>query len=137
MRKKLSNEQIVKLASMVANDLGMKALDENALIKGLRKNPIMPTIIRDGHAQLWVDRYYIAYSLEDEKVVHYVYITPEHAKEELLDLAKRILKCAKSEEADMLRDIMRQLKNALRTERTFYIKSKYRRMMESTSILAI
>lgn len=130
MKTRLSNEEIVRLASLVAGDIGMRGLDEQALMSSLEKSPVMPTIISDGNSQLWVDRYYVAHSSLDEEFVHYVYIAPEHAEEELKDI--RIGK-----ESAMLEDITRQLRNALRTGRPFYLTLAYRRRMEQGSGLAI
>ncbi len=137
MKIRLNNEEIIGLASLVASDLGIKRLDESALLMNLEKNPVMPSIISDGCGQLWVDRYYVAYSLSEDTFVHYVYITPEHASEELKVLPKDILKCAKPKEVEMLKDIARQLKNALKSGRPFYLTLEYRRRLEKTSIIEI
>jgi len=123
---------IVTLAKIVAEDLGMQPINEKRLLKELRTSPPMPIIIDSGEVQLWVDRYYVAYSLETEKYVHYVYIAPEHAKEELFDLPELILKCRHKERVDMMRDIMQQLKKAV-DKKPYYLSLKYKLLMEKAS----
>lgn len=127
----LSYEAIVALAKIVAEDLGMQPINEGRLLQELRAYPPMPVIIDNGDVQLWVDRYDVAYSLETEKFVHYVYIAPEHAKEELPDLPELIVKCKNKERVEMMRDIMHQLKKAV--DKKPYLTPKYKRMMEQAS----
>jgi len=124
----LSYEAIITLAKIVAEDLGMQPINEDRLLQELRAYPPMPVIIDSGDVQLWVDRYYVAYSLETEKFVHYVYIAPEHAKEELFDLPELIVNCRKTERVEMMRDIMHQLKKV--GDKKPYLTPKYKRMME-------
>ncbi|MCL5992916.1 MAG: hypothetical protein M1552_01915 [Firmicutes bacterium] len=130
--RNLPYEEIVTLAKLVANDLGIESLNERRLLRDLRTSPPMPTIISSREAQLWVDRYYVAYSLKTEKFIHYVYISPEHAKEEMLDLPELILKCRNKEQVEMMRDIMQQLKKAVYRKK-YFLKQKYKRRMESGS----
>ena len=122
--RNLPYEAIVTLAKLVANDLGMQPINERCLLRDLRTNPPMPTIIDSGEVQLWVDRYYVAYSLKTEKFIHYVYISPEHADEELPDLPELILKCRNKEQVEMMRDVMQQLKRAI-NRKTYYLTQKY------------
>jgi hypothetical protein len=134
--RNLSYEAIVTLSKMVAEDLGMHPINEGRLLKDLRTNPPMPAILDSGEVQLWVDRYYVAYSLENEKFIHYVYVAPEHAKEELPDLPELILKCRNKDQADMMRDIMQQLKKAV-DKKPYYLTLKYKRRMEKASVVEI
>lgn len=130
----MTSEQVIGLANLVASDLGMRSLDEKTLLEDIQRNPAMPTILSDSSNQLWIDRYYVAYSSLQEQFVHYVYIAREHAKEELKDLS---CDTAKTKDVEMVKDIVRQLTKALKTERPFYLDAAYRRRMERASLLEI
>lgn len=104
----------------------MRSIEEEGLRKNLTGNPALPTIFDDNGLQVWVDRYYLAYSAYDDPLVHYVYIAREHAREELVDLPQRIVQ---GDVAPMLRDIARQLKRALRRGTPDYLLPRYRRRM--------
>lgn len=39
-------------------------------------------MVKSNYYTLWIDRYYIAYSHDDEHEIHYVYLSQHHIKEE-------------------------------------------------------
>jgi hypothetical protein len=133
---KLTQSQIITLATMVAEDVGI-TINRSAIRIILTASPSMPAIFRSDAVQLWVDRYYIAYSYEDEIPVHYVFINEKHAREELVGVTARLShSCIKLEQL-FLTDIQRQLRLALLEAKTDYVREDYWNRMKGSDRLAI
>lgn len=82
MNKKLPVEKIIALTHVVADRLGI-TLPADAIMAGKlnMQNPYA-LVVKSNRYTLWIDRYYIAYSHDDEHEIHYVYLTEHHIKEE-------------------------------------------------------
>ncbi len=121
----LAYEQIIELANMVAADINIPHIPEDQLRNHLSENPPMPKLIQNSAAQLWIDRYYIAFSLMEESCAHYIYIAEQHAREELQDMSARIRKAADEVERSFLKNIRYQLKKAEKISPNYYIRNDY------------
>lgn len=127
---KLTYDQIIELANMVAADINIPHIPEDQLRNHLFANPPMPKVIQTFEAQLWVDRYYIAFSLTNEPYVHYIYITAKHAREELQDMTARIRRAVDLSECSFLKNIRNQLHKAERVSPDYYIRQDYRKRLK-------
>lgn len=79
---KLSRHDIIQYAEKAANKLGIKLPSVKIIHKQLKDILPLPVMVDNGKYQLWIDMHYIAYSRQDEKEIHYVYITQHHINEE-------------------------------------------------------
>jgi hypothetical protein len=82
MNKKLPIENIIALAHVVADQLAITLPDDAVMAGKLNLQNPHPLVVKSNYYTLWIDRYYIAYSHDDEHEVHYVYLTEHHIKEE-------------------------------------------------------
>ena len=78
----MTNKEVAKVAKQVAKNLGMKIPPEFYIVKKFEYIYPVPMIYSNDMYQLWVDRYYIAYSRYDEVDVHYIYLKKNHIWEE-------------------------------------------------------
>ena len=82
MKNILSIKEVINLSKSVSDDLGMSLEDDAVLLKKLAQKSPVPLIVKNNNCRLWLDRFYIAYSHDDENDVHYVYLTEFHIREE-------------------------------------------------------
>ena len=82
MNKKLPIEKIISLTHVVAGHLGITLPDDAAMAAKMNMQNPYPLVVKSNYYTLWIDRYYIAYSHDDEHEIHYVYLTQHHIKEE-------------------------------------------------------
>jgi hypothetical protein len=80
--------EVVRLAQEVLNCFGFRQLDEKMLLSEFRKVIPMPLILSTEIMQIWIDKYYIAYSCFDVDAVCYVYIAEKHISEEADSIEK-------------------------------------------------
>lgn len=73
---------VYRLARMVADKHGFPWMDYGRVQKQYRAKYGLPVMVENNAGTLWVDRYYIAYQLNDGDV-HYVYLTKHHIREEI------------------------------------------------------
>jgi len=85
-------ENVIKKAEIVAKEIGIELGDKKKLYKRVKEGTNIPIIINSNGYQLWIDRRYIAYSSNDEILVHYVHATYDHAKEEVKAIQRRNFK---------------------------------------------
>jgi hypothetical protein len=78
----ISKYDVVEMAMMTAAKLNIKIPSEKTLLRQLFKRKFIPQIYSNGITELWVDRWYIAFSNINEDEVHYVYLTLRHIYEE-------------------------------------------------------
>ena len=81
--KRLDDATVVKYAQKAALKLGIKLPEPMLLFDKMSLAIPQPIILCNGEFQLWVDRYYIAYSRFDEDSISYVYLSKHHIKEEV------------------------------------------------------
>ena len=74
---------VYRLARIVAQRYGFSWMEYGRVQKQYRERYGLPLVIENDCGMLWIDRYYIAYQLEDGEV-HYVYLTKHHIHEEML-----------------------------------------------------
>lgn len=82
MNNKLPIENIIAIAKRVAGQLGITMPHEAVLMNKLNMQNPYPLVVKSNLFTLWIDRYYIAYSHDDETEIHYVYVSQHHIKEE-------------------------------------------------------
>jgi len=82
MNKKLPIEDIIALTHVVADQLAITLPDDTVMAGKLNLQNPHPLVVKSNSYTLWIDRYYIAYSHDDEHEIHYVYLTEHHIKEE-------------------------------------------------------
>ena len=132
-------ENVIKKAEIVAKEIGIELGDKKKLYKRVKEGTNIPIIINSNGYQLWIDRRYIAYSSNDEILVHYVHATYDHAKEEVKAIQRRNFKKmsnARSQNTNvskssrrskstelMLQNIEEQLEEVIKT-RVKYKKAK-------------
>ncbi|HRY13663.1 MAG TPA: hypothetical protein P5309_08830 [Syntrophomonadaceae bacterium] len=83
MNKKLPIEKIMALTHVVADHLAITLPDDAVMAGKLNLQNPHPLVVKSNFYTLWIDRYYIAYSHDDEHEIHYVYLTEHHIKEEM------------------------------------------------------
>ena len=71
---------IVMISNRVAVEFDLAEVPRGA-IRRMYDEDGLPLVYINENGRLWIDKYYIAYSLRDE-VVRYVYLTHHHIKEE-------------------------------------------------------
>jgi hypothetical protein len=84
MAKILSYLEVAELTVDMARKLHMRVPSADELLKNMNRHNSLPQQFRDTGSQLWVDKYYLAYSRWDDPDVHYVYLTAEHIEEEYI-----------------------------------------------------
>ncbi len=80
----LSAIEVAALAAKVSKRIRLRIPPQAQVAGMLKKRGGLPQFYSDGTLQLWVDKFYIAYSSIDEPHVHYVYLTDRHINEERL-----------------------------------------------------
>jgi hypothetical protein len=80
--KRLSCIEVIDIAKKVAGALKIKLPSDNELLARFNIPIPLPLMLKNDIVQLWVDKYYIAYSFHDEDEVNYCYITKHHIREE-------------------------------------------------------
>jgi hypothetical protein len=64
----LNNKSILKVAEKISNELKIKMPSKNKIIESLILK--IPFIIENEEYQIWIDRYYIAYSSVYQKKIN-------------------------------------------------------------------
>jgi len=133
--KRMNANRVLMLAEIVAAELGLKLTDKMNILKGLKAKFPIPLILSQNGYRVWLDRYYIAYSKNDEWFVHYIYISREHTREELSAVLKMLDVETNLLELKMLNNIRAQLANAVRKMNSdgtaYYILPKYYALLEA------
>lgn len=80
IKEMLPCSAILAIANRISAEFGLPEAPRGAIRHMYDENDL-PLIYVNKKGRLWVDKYYIAYSLRDE-VVRYVYLTHRHIKEE-------------------------------------------------------
>lgn len=80
--KTLPDESVVALAREVLEHFGFKPMDEEWMLSRFKRPIPTPIMLNNSIVQLWIDKYYIAFSYLDEEDIHYVYIAEKHIEEE-------------------------------------------------------
>ncbi len=78
----IDDRSLISYAVKVAQKLGLSIPDPNYILSQMNLKIPQPIIVDNGTYQMWIDKYYIAYSKCDSPQVKYIYITKEHIKEE-------------------------------------------------------
>lgn len=88
MNKTLNDLTLMTYAEKTAQKFGITLPEIKLLLKYI--NEATPRTIRidNGEFQMWIDKYYIAYSRYDQEEVHYVYLTKTHIREERVSYRK-------------------------------------------------
>lgn len=73
--------QIKKIADYISETYGLPYVDGVLLRCEYSGKQPLPLMVVNGERIMWVDRYYVAYILEDG-IIHYVYNTKHHILEE-------------------------------------------------------
>lgn len=82
-KKRLNDATIVKYAQRTAFKLGIPMPEILYLREKMSLTVPQPVILSNSKYQLWIDRYYIAYSEIDEDSIMYVYLSKHHINEEI------------------------------------------------------
>ena len=73
--------QVKKIADYISETYGLPYVDGVLLRREYSGKYPIPLIVENGDKTMWVDRYYVAYILDDG-ILHYVYNTKHHILEE-------------------------------------------------------
>ncbi|MCK9479284.1 MAG: hypothetical protein M0R40_07275 [Firmicutes bacterium] len=82
MYKNLKIGDVIDLCRETGENLNITIPDDETILKEFSLQIPLPFILKNDELQLWIDRYYIAYSRYDETAVHYVYVSKLHINEE-------------------------------------------------------
>ena len=63
----------------------------NEIRQNFRADIPVPVIVENKEVTVWIDKYYVAYSMQDEIEVHYLYITRRHLNEEKSEKHSRVV----------------------------------------------
>jgi len=74
--------QILQIADYASEQFGLPYVDRTEFIREYNAKHSMPLRVVDGEVSMWVDKYYIAYQLEDGSF-GYIYNTRHHIREEI------------------------------------------------------
>ena len=107
----LSCRQIIALADAVVRKHGLKRVEHAAVRRMYDARMPMPLITRCVDGELWVDKYYVAYRLDDY-VTRYAYLTHYHIREEMDSYAEASM--ARGEVKEIPLDIHKAFQRAYR-----------------------
>ena len=137
MNDRFSNPEIIKLSIRVADTLGIKLPDEDYLMQKLNLQNPVATIVKENNYSLWIDRYYVAYSHEDEVDIHYVYLTRHHISEECNSYQEASLD--RNNDIRLPKQIEKQFRNALmqmkKQQQKTYVPKKYQDKIKHMAVL--
>ena len=102
---------VYRLARKVAERYGLTWVDYGRVQKQYRARYSLPVVAENDNGTLWIDRYYIAYQLDDGDV-RYIYLTKYHIREEVCSY--RAASEARNIKADLPAVIKRQFARALK-----------------------
>ncbi len=88
MNKTLNDSTLMIYAEKAAQKFGITLPEIKLLLKYINQLVPKTMLIENEEMQLWIDKYYIAYSRYDEEEVHYVYLTKTHIREERVSYRK-------------------------------------------------
>jgi len=79
---RLKNNDVIVFAERAAKKLGMELPSKAWMLRYLEAKLPIPILVENETAQLWIDPFYIAYSHDSEREIHYPYLTEYHIEEE-------------------------------------------------------
>ncbi len=82
MKKTLDDRILIRYVKKAAQKLGVSIPAPKDILRQMNLKIPQPILAENSRCQLWIDKFYIAYSGCDEKIIHYVYLTKEHICEE-------------------------------------------------------
>lgn len=82
MYKNLKISDVMELCHEAGENLNITVPDDETLFKQFSLQIPLPFMLKNDELQLWLDRYYIAYSRYDETAIRYVYVSKYHINEE-------------------------------------------------------
>jgi uncharacterized protein YfaT (DUF1175 family) len=74
--------EVIDIAEEVALKINIIISSKDIILKHINKALPVPMLFNNDNYQMWVDKYYIAYSNSNETKIHYVYLTKKHISEE-------------------------------------------------------
>jgi len=78
----LGLSRIIKIANYLSYMFELGRVDENAARRNYYSPYGVPQVVANPQGTLWVDKYYIAYCMNEDDELHYVYLTWHHIIEE-------------------------------------------------------
>lgn len=82
MSNVLKKSEIINIASNIAEKIGIKLPPHEDIIRQISSKKSLTLLLQNYTHQMWIDKYYIAYSALAEKKIHYAYLTHQHIAEE-------------------------------------------------------
>ena len=79
---RLKNNDVIAFAERAAKKLGMELPSKAWMLRYMEAKLPIPILVENETTQLWIDPYYIAYSRDSEREIHYPYLTEYHIEEE-------------------------------------------------------
>lgn len=82
MYKNIKISDVMELCREAGENLNITVPDDETLFKQFSLKIPLPFMLKNDEMQLWLDRYYIAFSRYREATIHYAYVSKYHINEE-------------------------------------------------------